>query len=75
MFEKLIEKYENRIDVLRGDEAEIDEMYEDYNPSDWSGGNFDDAYEIGLEHGRVFEEIERLTEFIAELKDIAKGAR
>lgn len=39
---------------LKNDAEEIDEMIaEDFNPSDWSGGNFDDAYEIGTEHGEV----------------------
>lgn len=28
-------------------------IYEDdFNPMDWSGGNFDDAYYGGVEHGR-----------------------
>jgi hypothetical protein len=26
---------------------------EDFNPCDWSGGNYDDAYAIGVEHGEV----------------------
>lgn len=26
---------------------------EDFNPSDASGGNFDDAYQIGLEDGEI----------------------
>ena len=44
---------ENEIKKLKEEKNEIDEMYEDFNPSDWSGGNFDDAYEIGLSHGET----------------------
>ena len=70
MFEELLEKYEDRLDTLKGDDAEIDEMYEDFNPSDWSGGNFDDAYEIGKDHGEVFKEMEMIRGFIAELEEM-----
>jgi hypothetical protein len=29
------------------------DLNEDFNPMDCSGGNFDDAYEMGVEHGYV----------------------
>ncbi|KAF6565306.1 hypothetical protein G9G63_09100 [Paenibacillus sp. EKM202P] len=28
------------------------EMEEDFDPSEWSGGNFDDCYELGYSHGK-----------------------
>lgn len=27
---------------------------DDFNPADYSGGNFDDAYGLGVEHGEVY---------------------
>lgn len=29
------------------------DLNEDFEPRSCSGGNFDDAYEMGIEHGRV----------------------
>lgn len=68
MNKKLIEKYKNRLDVLRGDLKEINEMYEDFDPMDWSGGNFDDAYNLGREHEETFKEVEMIKVFIKELE-------
>ncbi|WP_083609537.1 hypothetical protein [Paenibacillus sp. P3E] len=32
---------------------EINEQIEgDFNPSDWSGGDFDDCYDLGYGHGK-----------------------
>ncbi|PAD91649.1 hypothetical protein [Shouchella clausii] len=47
--------------------GEIDERFpkEDYDPSSWSGGNFDDAYELGLDHGEVTGELQTLKRVIA----------
>lgn len=72
MIEKLIAKYEAELEALKEAQEEIDEMYEDYNPCDWSGGNFDDAYDIGVDHGGTFEAERLLTDFIENLKGAAK---
>jgi hypothetical protein len=45
----------SEIETLEEEAKEIEEMYEEeYNPMDWSGGNFDDAYSLGIEHGEIF---------------------
>lgn len=52
---ELIEEIKERISVLEGDEEEIDEKYEEgFDPMDWSGGNFDDAYNEGQEDGEDY---------------------
>ncbi|MBD8836253.1 hypothetical protein IFU39_00270 [Paenibacillus sp. CFBP 13594] len=45
----------DKIDALQEHVDQINqEDEEDYNPKDWSGGNFDDCYEMGRSHGRKF---------------------
>lgn len=52
---------EKRLDVLESEAEEINEMLEDdFNPCDASGGNFDDAYYMGEEHGDTFGKIDAL---------------
>lgn len=29
------------------------ELDDEFNPADWSGGNFDDAFEMGVDEGEV----------------------
>jgi len=42
----------NKIDRLQEYVDEINkEIEEDFDPKDWSGGNFDDCYDMGLSHG------------------------
>lgn len=31
-----------------------DKMNDEDNIQDWSGGNFDDAYQMGIEDGKIF---------------------
>jgi hypothetical protein len=61
LIEKLIAQFEDEI-------AEIEEVYgsewEDFNPMDASGGNFDDAYNLGYEHGQVYGRYELLKELL-----------
>ena len=61
MLELILEKIEELEEKAR----EIEEMYEEgYDPSDWSGGNFDDAYQLGMEHGEVFGQLKVLREML-----------
>lgn len=70
----LITKYEARIDVLREEIDEINELLEDdFNPMDASGGNFDDAYYMGDEHGATFAEYRVLVETVRDLKSLKEG--
>lgn len=40
------------LDIVKRAETEYgyDADPHDFNPMDWSGGNFDDCYQMGLEH-------------------------
>ena len=72
----LITNYQARIDALREDIDEINEFLEDdFNPCDASGGNFDDAYYMGNEHGETFAEYRVLIETVRDLKAIKEGSR
>ena len=47
---------EQMISVLKKEadrDLPIDDEDQDFNPQDWSGGNFDDCYEMGFRHGRI----------------------
>jgi len=67
--DELIRLYEGRIEALQESIDEIDEIYgDDFNASDASGGNFDDAYELGDEHGSIYAEYEAINQFIKDLK-------
>jgi hypothetical protein len=62
---EIIATLQSRLESVNGSIKEIDEMKEDeFNPSDWSGGNFDDAYFIGEEHGDCYATSNLLSEFI-----------
>ncbi|WP_145413457.1 hypothetical protein [Paenibacillus xylanexedens] len=42
----------NKIDRLQECVIEINrDIEEDFDPEGWSGGNFDDCYDMGLSHG------------------------
>lgn len=48
---------------LIAEKEEIDEIVnDDFDPSDASGGNYDDAYEMGEEHGENYGRIQALIE-------------
>lgn len=59
----LINEYETKHDDIsyRDDD--------DFNPSDASGGNFDDAYYMGTEHGHVDGALEVLYKLLSKTKD------
>lgn len=66
---ELIAEYQARVDVLREEIEEVNEyLGDDFNPCDASGGNFDDAYYLGEEHGELFEEYRVLKSVIKDLK-------
>lgn len=49
-----------------------DELPDDFNPSEWSGGNFDDAYSLGEDHGSdwgAYSLAEKLLEIINKEKN------
>lgn len=55
---ELIVYVDERIDLLEAEDEEIEERYEEgFDPMDWSGGNFDDAYHLGNEDGEVSGEL------------------
>ena len=67
--DRLIAMHESRREVLRGGVNEIRELVgDDFDVSDVSGGNFDDAYELGREHGEVLMEFIMLADAVADLK-------
>jgi hypothetical protein len=60
--ERLIEKYESY-------QEEINEFCgDDFNPMDASGGNFDDAYQLGFEHGETSGKLAVLYELLKEAR-------
>jgi hypothetical protein len=60
---ELIEKYEAEFDSIDWRNEE------DFNPCDSSGGNFDDAYYMGTEHGEVVGSLTILYALQKELAD------
>lgn len=72
---QLISELEARLVPVSGrmeqyEEATAEEGYVDVY--DWSGGNFDDAYDIGLRHGEMFAEHSLLTEIISKLSEVSE---
>jgi hypothetical protein len=67
MKELILEK----IKVIESKIEELNEMYgedwEEFNACDASGGNFDDAYELGSEHGEIFGQLALLKELLKKL--------
>lgn len=61
-----LKSLKEQIELLKGDIEEIEEYTEpkydgDYfNPQDASGGNFDDCYQMGFEHGEKYAKLEAL---------------
>jgi len=62
-----------KIASLENEAVEYEEMYgenwEDFNACDASGGNFDDAYELGMEHGETYGKLSLLRELLEILED------
>lgn len=74
MLEQLIREIDYKIELLEGSIEEFEEMYgDDFNASDASGGNFDDAYDLGYEHGELFQEYHMLKKFKRQLEDLKNG--
>lgn len=71
--QKALEYAEARLAEAKAEYAELETVYgedlEDLDPRDVSGGNFDDAYETGTEHGATFRDLSLLPEIIALLKE------
>lgn len=70
----MIKKIKNRIKQLEAQVAEYEEMYggedwEDFNASDASGGNYDDAYVLGYEHSETYTELYILRKILEELEE------
>lgn len=68
----MIQNIKQRIKQLENQIKEYEEMYgedwEDFNASDASGGNYDDAYELGFEHGQTYKELEVLNDILKQLE-------
>lgn len=63
-----------QLESVNGSIEEYDEMYgeEGVDAMDASGGNFDDAYSLGLEHGEMFERSSVLYDVIKRLKEVTQ---
>lgn len=61
----------NMIQEIQETISEFEEVTEseDFNPYDASGGNFDDAYEMGLDHGRAYGKLSILKLFLNHLSE------
>ena len=60
----------NKIETLEEYVDQINqENEENYDPEDWSGGNFDDCYELGCSHGRKFGRLGAYREILAFLEN------
>lgn len=69
---QVITELEAQLELVNGDIAEYNEIWgeDDYvDAMDASGGNFDDAYDLGQRHGEMFAEAALLTKIIAKLKE------
>jgi len=72
---QLISELESQLDLLNGDIDEYNEIWgEDgyVDAMDASGGNFDDAYTLGSEHGEMFAEAAMLSGIIRKLKAVTE---
>lgn len=71
--DNLLTELESRLSLLNCSIEEFDEIWgEDgyVDAMDASGGNFDDAYDLGYSHGEMFAESALLKDIIAKLKEI-----
>ncbi|KAF6630644.1 hypothetical protein H6F38_14550 [Paenibacillus sp. EKM208P] len=65
----VIDSIKAKIEDLREDIIEINEQIEDdFNPMDWSGGNFDDCYDLGYGHGKKFGRMAAYKEILSILE-------
>lgn len=67
----LIELIEKRIAMLEPQDEENQKLIEeDFDPADWSGGNFDDCYFMGVKDGAITGELDALYRVLGELKKL-----
>lgn len=70
---QVIKELEQRLKSLSEEVDENDEWKgEDFNPMDASGGNFDDAYSLGEEHGEAYGRYAELSNAIKSLKAVSE---
>jgi len=68
--ELMIDDYERRLrEIDKEIEASESLNNEGFDPMDASGGNFDDAYKLGINHGDIFARYEEIHEFVKRLKE------
>lgn len=71
--QKALEYAEARLAEAKAEYAELETVYgedlAELDPQDASGGNFDDAYSTGTDHGETFRDLSLLPEIIALLRD------
>lgn len=69
--EGLITLYKQWLEIVSVEVAQLEERRgDDFDPQDWSGGNFDDAYEMGIKDGEIYKEYEMIAEIIRKLEAI-----
>ena len=61
----LIDQYQAQVDELEEDY----DNFEDFNAYDASGGNSDDAYDLGMEHGALYATLSILHEILDKLEE------
>lgn len=67
---QLLAELEGRLESLSSEVDENDEWKgDDFNPMDASGGNFDDAYSLGEEHGEAYGRYAELHNVIKLIKE------
>jgi len=68
---EIIEKYEEKLAVATESLEEMNEENgDDFNPMDASGGNFDDAYEMGRGDGIIEGKYSALYDAVKDLKTL-----
>lgn len=66
----MIDKIKERIKSLEEHVEGIDKMYEEgFDPDDWSGGNFDDCYDLGHGHGEYSGELRAYSNILGLLEE------
>ena len=61
----LIDQYQAQVEEL---EEDFDN-FEDFSAYEASGGNFDDAYDMGMEHGALYATLSILCEILDKLDE------
>ena len=69
MKEFISEKIKDLLEQVEELEEYYGKDFEDFNAMDASGGNFDDAYYMGSEHGEIFGQLNLLNELLKKLNE------